>query len=198
MAEVLQVSVSSDGSEISHKLNTRGNKAIIAKCISHKAKTNLYRARTKFEQVKLADVFPDSSYVTRVQSTRIFINENLTSYRHRILSEANEKRKDGELWSAWSMDRKNYVKTSPDGRPIKIFELDLYRGPQEFVSFCSLLRSILGAGRNLISLFSLPAKRFSCSLLRYCVCVCCSVCLYFREFRYLFFRNFIPSSLSIE
>ena len=36
---------------------------------------------TKLKQVKLADLFPDSSYATRVQSTRMFINENLTSYR---------------------------------------------------------------------------------------------------------------------
>ena len=91
IAEALEVPVSSDDIEISHKLNTRGNKAIIAKFISHKAKTNLYRARTKLKQVKLADVFPESSYATSVQSTRIFINENLTSYRRRIMSKANEK-----------------------------------------------------------------------------------------------------------
>ena len=72
----------------------------------------------------MADVFPDSSYATRVQSTRIFINENLTSYRRRIMSKANEKRRNGELLSAWSMDGTIYVKTSPDGRPIKIMELE--------------------------------------------------------------------------
>ena len=124
IAEALRVPVSSDDIEISHKLNTQGNKAIIAKFISHKVKTNLYRARTSLKQVKLADVFPDSSYATRVQSSRIFINENLTSYRRRIMSKANEKRKDGELLSAWSMDRNIYVKTSPDGKPIKIIELE--------------------------------------------------------------------------
>ena len=124
IAEALEVPVSSDDIEISHKLNTRGNKAIIAKFISHKAKTNLYGARTKLKQVKLADVFPESSYATSVQSTRIFINENLTSYRRRIMSKANEKRRDGELLSAWSMDGTIYVKTSPEGRPIKIFELE--------------------------------------------------------------------------
>ena len=124
VAETLEVPVSSDDIEISHKLNTRGNKAIIAKFISDKAKTNLYRARTKLKQVKLADVFPDSSYATRVQLTRIAINENLTSYRRRIMSKANEKRRDSELLSAWSMNGTVYVKTSPDGRPIKIIELE--------------------------------------------------------------------------
>ena len=124
VVEALEVPVSSDDIEISHKLNTRGNKAIIAKFISHKAKTNLYRARTKLKQVKLADVFPESSYATRVQSTRIFINENLTSYRRLIMSKANEKSRDGELLSAWSMDGTIYVKTSQDGRPTKIIELE--------------------------------------------------------------------------
>lgn len=124
VAEALEVPVNSDDIEISHKLNTRGNKAIIAKFISHKAKTNLYRARTKLKHVKLADLFPDSSYATKVQSTRIFINENLTSYRRRIMSRANEKRRDGELLSAWSMDGTIYVKTSPNGKPIKIIELE--------------------------------------------------------------------------
>ena len=124
IAEALEVPVSSDDIEISHKLNTQGNKAIIAKFISHKDKTNLYRARTKLKHVKLADLFPDSSYATRVQSTRIFMNENLTSYRRRIMSRANEKRRDGELLSVWSMDGTIYVKTSPDGRPIKIIELE--------------------------------------------------------------------------
>ena len=42
IAEALDVPVSSDDIEISHKLNSRGNKAIIAKFISHKVKTNFY------------------------------------------------------------------------------------------------------------------------------------------------------------
>ena len=87
--EALEVPVSSDDIEISHKLYTRDNKAIIAKFISHKVKTNLHRARRKLKQVKLADVFPGSSYATRAQSTQIFINENLTSYHCRIMSKAN-------------------------------------------------------------------------------------------------------------
>ena len=115
-AEALEVPISSEDIEISHKLNTRGNKAIIAKFISHKVKTNLYRAITKLKQVKLADVLTDSSYATRVQSTRIFINENLTSYRRRIMSKANEKRRDGELLSTWSMNGTVYAKTSPEER----------------------------------------------------------------------------------
>lgn len=100
----LAVPVSSDDFEISHKLNTRGNKAIVAKFISHKVKTNLYRARSRLKNFKLAQLFPDSAYTMRVESPRILINENLTSYRRSIMSRANEKRKDGELLSVWSLD----------------------------------------------------------------------------------------------
>ena len=97
---------------------------MIAKFVSHKDKTNLYGARIKLKQVKLADLFPESSCARKVQSARIFINGNLTSYRPRIMSRADEKRRDGELLSAWSMDGTIYVKTSPNGRPIKIIELE--------------------------------------------------------------------------
>ena len=40
------------------------------------------------------------------------------------MSRANEKHRDGKLVSAWSMDGTIYMKTSPDGRPIKIIELE--------------------------------------------------------------------------
>ena len=39
------------------------------------------------------------------------------------MKKANEKRRDGELLSVWSLDRTIFVKTSPAGRPIKISEL---------------------------------------------------------------------------
>ena len=110
--------------EISHKLNNKGNKAIIAKFISHKVKSNLYQARTKLKSVKMTDLFPGSFYATTTEANRIYINENLTSYRRRIMNKANEKRRDGELLSVWSLDGTifAFVKTSPAGRPIKISE----------------------------------------------------------------------------
>ena len=106
--------------EISHKLNNKGNKAIIAKFINHKVKSNLYRARTKLKSIRMTDLFPGSSYATTTEANRIYINENLTAYRKRIM--ASEKRRDGELLSVWSLDGIIFVKTSPAGRPIKISE----------------------------------------------------------------------------
>jgi len=51
---------------------------------------------------------------------RLYINENLTSFRKDLMKEANQMRKDGLLVSVWSMDGKIYVKTSPDGAPKRI------------------------------------------------------------------------------
>ena len=122
ISEALEVPVGPQDIEISHKLNNKGNKAIIAKFISHKVKSNLYRARTKLKSIRMADLFPGSSYTTTTEDNRIYINENLTSYRRRIMKKANEKRRDGELLSVWSLDGTIFVKTSPAGRPIKISE----------------------------------------------------------------------------
>ncbi|CAH3141293.1 unnamed protein product, partial [Porites lobata] len=99
LAEALDVSVEPKDIEICHKLNRKGNKPIIVKFISHKVKTNLYRARAK-------------------------LKNNLTSYRKKIMNRANEMRRNDELLSVWSMDGSIYVKTSPQGKPVRINELE--------------------------------------------------------------------------
>ena len=71
----------------------KGTKAIIVKFVSHKVKTQLYGERTKLKNVKISDLFPSATSATRAEATRIFLNENLTSYRRKIVSRANEMRK---------------------------------------------------------------------------------------------------------
>jgi len=71
----------------------------------------------------MANLFPGSSYTTTTEANRIYITENLTSYHKGIMKKANEKCRDGELLSVWSLDGTIIVKTSPTGRPIKISEL---------------------------------------------------------------------------
>lgn len=122
LAEALNVAVKPEDVEISHKLNRKGVKPIIVKFQSHKVKSSMYKERAKLKHVRVSDLFPYSSAATRVESERIYLNENLTSYRRGILKEANQKRKDGLVLSAWSMDGKIFVKTSPDGRPIRIYD----------------------------------------------------------------------------
>ena len=122
LPEALNVAVKPEDVEISHKLNRKGVKPIIVKFQSHKVKSSMYKERAKLKHVGVSDLFPYSSAATRVESERIYLNENLTSYRRGILKEANQKRKDGLVLSAWSMDGKIFVKTSPDGRPIRIYD----------------------------------------------------------------------------
>lgn len=122
LAEALNVDINPNDVEISHKLHRKGIKPIIVKFQSHKVKARMYKERAKLKHVSISDLYPDSTTATRVESGRIYLNENLTSYRRDILKQANQKRKDGLLTSVWSMDGKIFVKTSPEGRPIKIYE----------------------------------------------------------------------------
>ena len=123
LGELLNVPITNADIDISHKLFNGKNqpKAIIVKFISHKKKTQLYRKRTELRNVKISDLFPDCSTADVVQSTRIFINENLTQYRKGIMKKANKMRKDGMIQSAWSLDGKLYVKTSPSGTSVRIY-----------------------------------------------------------------------------
>ena len=124
LAETLDVSVEPKDIEICHKLNRKGNKPIIVKFISHKVKTNLYRARAKLKNVRVSNIFPQFSSSILVQADRIFLNENLTLHRKKIMNRANEMRRNDELLSVWSMDGSIYVKTSPQGKPVRINELE--------------------------------------------------------------------------
>lgn len=125
LAEALNVSITPNDIEISHKLRRKGvAKSLIVKFQSHKAKSKLYRERTKLKNISVSDLFPNLSASTLVQAERIFINENLTSYRRKIMSKANGMRRDGNLCSTWSMDGKIYIKTSPEGRPVRINDLE--------------------------------------------------------------------------
>ena len=124
LAEALNVPVNPHDIEISHKLKRKSNKPIIVKFVSHKVKTNLYRARTKLKNVSVSSLFPSLSAAGRAGSNRIYLNENLTSYRRKIVNRANAMRNDGLLLSVWTMDGEIYVKTSPEGRPTQINELE--------------------------------------------------------------------------
>ena len=120
VARALDVDITPNDIEISHKLRRRGaTDTIIAKFVSHKAKSELYKRRTKLKDIKLADVYP--GYASAINTSRLFINENLTNFRRHLLGRANGVKKDGLLLSAWTIDGKVFVKTSPDGTPVRIF-----------------------------------------------------------------------------
>ena len=123
IAGALDVTMSAEDINISHKIKSNGAGTILVKFQSHKAKSRLYKARTKLKNLRLTDIFTDVSTATRVAAGtgRIFINENLTSYRKDLLRKANDKRKDKLIISAWSTDGKIFVKTSPEGVPVRIY-----------------------------------------------------------------------------
>ena len=122
LAGAINVDVKPEDIEISHKLYSKGVKPVIVKFQNHKVKSNLYKARTKLRNVRVSDLFPSATAATRVASERIFLNENLTSFRRELLKQANKKRKEGLLVSAWSMDGKIFIKTSPEGRPLRVYD----------------------------------------------------------------------------
>ena len=124
LASALEVPVSEEDINISHTIKGKGAANILVKFQSHKAKSRLYKARTKLKNIRFADIFPNASTATRVAAGqgRIFINENLTSYRKDLLRKANDKRRDGLVTSVWSLDGKIFVKTSPEGNPVRIYE----------------------------------------------------------------------------
>ena len=109
LAEVLNVEINPNDIEISHKLHRTGIKPIIVKFQSHKAKARMYKERARLKHIRVSDLYPDSTTATCVESGRIYLNENLTSYRRDMLKRANQMRKDGLLTFAWSMDGKIYL-----------------------------------------------------------------------------------------
>ena len=124
LAEALEVLITPQDVQISHKLKRKGNKPIIVKFTHHKIKSNIYKSRTKLKNIKVSNLFPGANAATRAAGDRIFWHKNLTSYGKKIVSRANEMRRDEVLQSVWTLDGKVYVKTSPEGRPIKINDLE--------------------------------------------------------------------------
>jgi len=61
-----------------------------------------------------------------LEEQRLFISENLTNYRRELFWKAKNMKKDQIIISAWTMDGKLFVKTSPDGKPVRVYcERDL-------------------------------------------------------------------------
>ena len=111
VAEALNITVEPEEIEISHKISQ--GRSILVKFCSHKTKAKIYKERTKLRHVKIAG-YPSTA------RHRIFVNENLTAFRRSLIEAANKRRKDGSLYSVWSLDGKVYVKSTPEGSPVRI------------------------------------------------------------------------------
>ena len=109
VAQAIDVNITPNDIEISHKLKRRGSSnIIIAKFVSHKTKSKLYKERIKLKDIRLTDLFP--SFATATHAGRIFINENLTNFRRYLLGKAIDMKRDDLLISAWTIDGKVFVK----------------------------------------------------------------------------------------
>ena len=125
IAQVLNVDVKAEDIDICHQVKRKHSNPIIARFVSHKVKRALYKSRVRLKNVKLSELFPNASAAARVASEHIFINENLTAFRRRLVKLASDKN-NGLVQGLWTIDGKVFVKTSPDGRPIRInYESDL-------------------------------------------------------------------------
>ena len=127
LAGALNVEMSASDIEISHKLRRKGKTFIIAKFVSHKVKTRLYKERTKLKDIRIASVFPSFSNAASAGVNRVYINENLTAYRRKLVAIGREMREDGTINNIWTIDGKVFVKTSLDGSPTRIREEDDFK-----------------------------------------------------------------------
>ena len=120
VTNALNVNVHPEDIEISHHIRLKRNEAIIVKFVSHKVKSRVYKARTRLKNVSVTGLFQDCPATSRTESNRIHMCESLTAYRRYLVNKLNTKRRNNELLSVWTMDGKVFVKTSPEGSPIRI------------------------------------------------------------------------------
>ena len=162
IAQAIGVEIHEDDIEISHRIGRkRGDKPVLAKFVSHKVKSKIYKARTNLKAVSVQSRFPGSS-VSSVRGTTarpkgIFINENLTPYRKEMMGLAVEKRYDGKINKVWTLDGKIFIKTTPTGNPRQMFSVEDVKelskvnrlnlreerlAPQEIPEQCTRLTSV--------------------------------------------------------
>ena len=129
IAQAIGVEIKENDIEISHRIGRkRGAKPVLAKFVSHKVKSRIYKARTNLKAVSVQSLFPGSSISMVSETTArpkgIYINENLTPYRKEMMSLAVEKRHDGKINKVWTLDGKIFIKTTPTGNPRQMFSLE--------------------------------------------------------------------------
>ena len=104
IVQVLSVDVKAEDIDICHRIKRKNSNPIIAWFVSHKVKRAFYKNRVRLENVKFSELFPNASVAARVASEHIFINENLTAFSRRLVKKATDKKNDGLLLGAWTID----------------------------------------------------------------------------------------------
>ena len=94
IAQVLNVDVKAEDIHICHRVKRKNLNPIIARIVSHRVKRALYKKRVRLKNVQLSELFPSASVPARVASERIFINENPTAFRRRLVKKVTDKKND--------------------------------------------------------------------------------------------------------
>ena len=94
IAQVLNVDVKAKDIHICHRVKGKNLNPIIARIVSHRVKRALYKKRVRLKNVQLSELFPSASVSARVASERIFINENPTAFRRRLVKKVTDKKND--------------------------------------------------------------------------------------------------------
>ena len=128
IAEAIDVNIDIRDIDRSHRLGKPGTvdeprtkpRDIIVKFVSYRPRNMFYRARTSLK---------DKGY------KGVFINEDLTKARSKLLYEGRRRVKSGQLKSAWSTDGTILIKsTNDDGADVvqrvnSVSDLPVYRAP---------------------------------------------------------------------
>ena len=129
IARAIGVEIQENDIEILHRIGRkRGDKTVLAKFVSHKVKSRIYKARTNLKAVSVQSLFPGSSSSVVSETTArpkgVYINENLTLYCKEMMCLTVEKRHDGKINKVWTLDDKIFIKTTSTGNPRQMFSLE--------------------------------------------------------------------------
>ncbi|KAK3106950.1 hypothetical protein FSP39_003755 [Pinctada imbricata] len=119
--EKLQVDITPDDINRSHPIgrkNRHGKYQLICRFKNWKIKNKIYREKKKLKN----------------DSSRIFVTEDLTSYRQEIVSEIAKAKRAGKVFAFWTNDGRIFIKTSSDGPKYLIrslHDLNYYAPPSD-------------------------------------------------------------------
>ena len=109
------VNISCDDVDIVHRLRRKTNGAsqpIIVCFSNYRVKSELYKARLNLKKLNLGEL----------NAERIFINENLTSWRANLFREARKVKKKYPNGRAWTIYRKIFLKTDINAKVRRIIQ----------------------------------------------------------------------------
>ena len=113
LGKLLEVNLTRGDIDIAHRMKTKSKskpRPIIVRFSNYNAKSQLYKARINLRNVTLQDLGAE----------KIFINENLTTWRAELFKEVRKVRKKYHNGRTWTLDGKIFLKTDFTERVLRI------------------------------------------------------------------------------